>query len=52
MMFSKDDFQIESASDVVHFLPIVAFLALVGPFLIAAYTIGFVMDVTGWLETD
>jgi hypothetical protein len=52
MMFSKDDFRIESANDLLHFLPILAFIALVAPFLIAAYTLGFVMDKTGWLATD
>ena len=40
MMFSKDDFRIESANDLLHFLPILAFIALVAPFLIAAYTFG------------
>jgi len=52
MMFSKEDFKIESASDLVQFLPIVIFLGLVAPFLIAAYTVGFVMDQTGWLNTS
>lgn len=52
MMFSKDDFRVESASDLLHFLPILAIVALVAPFLIGAYTLGFVMDKTGWLATD
>ena len=52
MMFTRDDFKIESAEDMFHFFPIVVFLGLVAPFLIAAYTVGFVMDVTGWLKTD
>lgn len=52
MMFSLDDLRIESVEDLVHFLPIVLFIGLVAPFLIAAYTVGFVMDVTGWLQTD
>lgn len=52
MMFSRDDFRIESAEDLIHFLPIVIFLGLVAPFLIAAYTLGFVMDVTGWLKSE
>jgi hypothetical protein len=51
-MFSRDDLQIESVGDLIEFLPIAIFLALVAPFVIAAYTLGFVMDVTGWLETD
>lgn len=52
MMFSRDDLRIESVEDLIHFLPIVLFLGLVAPFLIAAYTVGFFMDVTGWLRTD
>ena len=52
MMFTRDDFKIESIGDLLEFLPIALFLALVAPFLIAAYTLGFVMDVTGWLRTD
>lgn len=51
MMFSKEDFKVESAADLIEFLPIVVFLGLVGPFLAAAYGLGFIMDVTGWLNT-
>jgi hypothetical protein len=52
MMFSKDDFKVESVRDLIEFLPILIFLALVAPFLIAAYTLGFLMDITGWLKTS
>ena len=52
MMFSREDFRIESVEDLLHFVPIVVFLGLVAPFLIAAYTVGFIMDVTGWLASD
>lgn len=52
MMFTRDDFRIDSVPDLLEFLPIVVFLGLVAPFLIAAYSVGFVMDVTGWLKTD
>jgi hypothetical protein len=52
MMFSREDLKIESVEDALHFAPIAVFLGLVAPFLIAAYTVGFVMDVTGWLKTD
>lgn len=52
MMFTREDLAIESVEDLLHFLPIAVFLGLVAPFLIAAYTVGFVMDVTGWLRTD
>jgi hypothetical protein len=51
-MFTRDDFKVQSIGELIELLPIVIFLALVAPFLIAAYTIGFVMDVTGWLATD
>lgn len=52
MMFTREDFQIESLEDLLMFLPIVLFMGLVAPFLIAAYSLGFVMDVTGWLKTE
>ena len=52
MMFSRDDLAIESVEDLVHFLPILVFIGLVAPFLIAAYTVGFVMDITGWLKSS
>jgi len=52
MMFSREDLRIDSVNDVLHFLPIAIFIGLVAPFFIAAYTVGFVMDVTGWLATD
>ena len=50
MMFTSEDFRIESATDFIMFLPIVIFMGLVAPFLIAAYSLGFVMDVAGWLD--
>ncbi len=49
-MFSVDDLQIESASDFIEFLPIFIFVAFVGPFLLVAYTVGFVSDLVGWLD--
>ncbi len=52
MMFSRDDLKIDNPVDLLHFLPIVLFIGLVAPFLIAAYTVGFVMDVTGWLAAE
>lgn len=50
MMFSSDDFRIESVSDFITFLPVAFFMGLVAPFLIAAYSLGFVMDTIGWLD--
>ncbi len=52
MMFTKEDFKVDNVRDLVEFLPIVLFIGLVAPFLIAAYTLGFVMDATGWLKTS
>lgn len=52
MMFSRDDLQIDSLEDLLHFLPIALLVGLVAPFLIAAYSVGFVMDKTGWLASD
>jgi hypothetical protein len=52
MIFSKEDFKIESAEDLIEFLPILIFVGLVAPFILAAYKVGFVMDMLGWLKTD
>lgn len=49
-MFSSEDFRIESLGDFVMFLPVFIFIALVAPFLFAAYQLGFVMDKVGWLD--
>jgi len=51
-MFTRDDFRIDSIQDFLEFLPIVLFIGLVGPFLIGAYTVGFFMNVTGWLKSE
>lgn len=50
-MFTKKDFEIEDFSDLAAFLIILPFIGLIAPFLIAAYKVGFVQDVTGWLDT-
>ncbi len=52
MMFSKDDFKITDPSEIIEIAPLFILLALVGPFLMAAYALGFVMDLTGWLKSD
>ena len=52
MLFSKKDFDIGKPEDFVEFLPILIFCALIAPLVIAAYTLGFVLDKTGWLETN
>lgn len=51
MMFSKEDFKIESAAEFIEFMPIFIFCALVSPFVIAAYKLGFIMDMCGWLKS-
>ena len=51
-MFTKEDFKINSTAELIEFLPIVVFLGLVAPFLIVSYSVGFVMDKTGWLKTS
>lgn len=50
-MFSKDDFKVDSLPDLMSFLLVMPFVGLVLPFLLAAYTLGFLMDMVGWLET-
>ena len=49
-MFSAKDFEIESIPEFLLFLPIFIFCGLVTPFLIAAYSLGAVSDVIGWLD--
>ncbi len=51
MLFSKEDFDIGNTQDFIEFLPIFIFIALIAPLIVAAYTLGFVLDKTGWLET-
>ena len=50
-MFSKEDFKIDSVSDFCSFLLIMPFVGLVFPFLAAAYILGFLLDVVGWIDT-
>jgi hypothetical protein len=51
MMFSKDDFKITNPEEFAEFLPVFVFIALIAPLVIAAYTLGFLLDQTGWLDT-
>lgn len=50
-MFTKEDFKIESAGEFMEFLPIFVFIGLVAPFLIAAYTIGFFINIFGMMDS-
>lgn len=49
-MFTKQDFKIDSVGDLITFAPIFIFIAFVAPFVIGAYSLGFVMDKVGWLD--
>lgn len=51
MIFSREDFKIDSLPDFFSFLLVLPFVGLVFPFLGAAYTLGFIMDLTGWLDS-
>ncbi len=51
-MFTIEDFKIESAQEFLAFAPIFIFIGLVAPFVLAAYKLGFLMDITGWLKTS
>lgn len=52
MLFSKEDFKINDMNDFIEFLPVFVFIGLIAPLVIAAYTLGFLMDQTGWLDTS
>jgi hypothetical protein len=52
MMFSKEDFEIGNVDEFVEFLPIFIFIALIAPLVIVAYKLGFIFDISGWLDTD
>lgn len=47
MMFSDEDFKIDSLPEFFQFLPMLFFLGLVGPFLLAGYSIGFLLNLIG-----
>lgn len=49
-MFSKEDFVVEDWGDVIPFMLVLPFVGLVAPFLIAAYKVGFVQDMLGWID--
>lgn len=51
MIFSRDDFRIDSYGEFFSFLLVLPFVGLIFPFLAAVYALGFVMDVVGWLDT-
>lgn len=40
-----------SFGELISFSLVAPFVALVMPFLLAVYTLGFFMDMVGWLDT-
>lgn len=50
MIFSRDDLRVESFGELLEFLPILIFVALVAPFVIVAYKLGFLLDLLGMIE--
>ncbi len=50
-MFSIEDLKVEDPIELVEHLPILIVIALLLPFIIGAYTLSYVMDAVGWLET-
>ena len=50
-MFSREDFRVDSWSEFFAFLIVLPFVGLVFPFLAAAYTLGFFLDLFGWIDT-
>ncbi len=50
VIFSRQDLQVEEWSELLAFLPILVFVALVTPFLLAGYTLGFCLSRLGLLE--
>lgn len=49
-MFSSEDFRVDSVGEFIAFLPIFIFVALVSPFLIGVYQMGFVLEKLGWMD--
>ena len=50
-MFTREDFEIDSWGNFFSFLLVAPFVGLVLPFLLAVYTLGFFLDLSGWLDT-
>ena len=49
-MLTMDDLEIGNFGDFLKFLPIVIFMGLCAPFLIAAYSLSTVLSVVGLLD--
>lgn len=50
-MYSKEDFNFDSFDDILEILIMAPFIGLCMPFILAAYTVGGVQDLLGWLDT-
>lgn len=49
-MFSKEDFSIKNTEHLGEFLVILPFVMLIAPFLMLAYKIGLILDLTEQLD--
>ena len=50
MVLSKENKRM-TWGETISFALVTPFVALVMPFLLAAYTLGFFMDIFGWLDS-
>ena len=51
MIFTRADLEVESIGELASFALVLPFVALVLPFLLSAYTLGWLLDQVGWLDT-
>ena len=49
-MFTSEDFKISSTKELLELLPIIPFIGFIAPVLLAFYTLGFVLKLTGRLD--
>ncbi|MCY4444819.1 MAG: hypothetical protein OXC44_08480 [Proteobacteria bacterium] len=49
-MFSKEDFSLKNTDDIGAFIFILPFVLLIAPFLVLAYHIGLILDITDTLD--
>lgn len=50
MMFSAEDFRVDDFGELLKMAPIFIFIAFVGPFLLAAYSVGAIAGMVGWTD--
>lgn len=49
-MFTKEDFELPEDNDFFEFLLIIPFILFIGPFVGAAYKLGFLQNVLGGMD--